>query len=327
MRFRTSPVGAVLAGGGGRRIGGDKAIVELNGRPLISYPLEAVRQALGQVAILAKADTKLPYVSGVTVWIEPESRHHPLVGITQALALADGRPVVVCGADLPFVTSQLVRRLAKANLGRAPAAVACAEGAMQPLLGCYQHRALELLRRGGAGRGLPGARFGRGAPSRPARGRRPRGAVRRRLAGRSAPGRGDDGPPAAAPAVLGVEGVLPKGGDAPTRVLEAGRHGRGSPRNPSLDRALMSRREFLVLCASFDTLGRTSAPSDDLFGAGVRDGPPRRRKWVTTPHSTRRWRRECLRRRIWVIPTHSSSDSGRVSTNDPPPGSVAAIRT
>jgi len=147
MRFRTKPVGAILAGGGGRRIGGDKAIVELNGRPLISYPLEAVRQALGQVAILAKADTKLPYVSGVTVWIEPEPRRHPLVGITQALALADGRPVVVCGADLPFVTAKLVRRLAKANPGRAPAVVACAQGTMQPLLGCYQRRALELLRR------------------------------------------------------------------------------------------------------------------------------------------------------------------------------------
>ena len=146
MRFRTKPVGAILAGGGGRRIGGDKAIVELNGRPLISYPLEAVRQALGQVAILAKADTKLPYVSGVTVWIEPEPRRHPLVGITQALALADGRPVVVCGADLPFVTPRLVRRLAKANPGRAPAVVACAQGAIQPLLGCYQRRALESLR-------------------------------------------------------------------------------------------------------------------------------------------------------------------------------------
>ena len=155
MRFRTKPVGAILAGGGGRRIGGDKAIVELNGRPLISYPLEAVRQALGQVAILAKADTKLPYVSGVTVWIEPEPRRHPLVGITQALALADGRPVVVCGADLPFVTPRLVRRLAKANPGRAPAVVACAQGAMQPLLGCYQRRALESLRRATQDGGRP----------------------------------------------------------------------------------------------------------------------------------------------------------------------------
>jgi molybdenum cofactor guanylyltransferase len=146
MRVRTRAVGAILAGGGGRRIGGDKAIVELHGRPLISYPLEAVRQALGKVAILAKPDTKLPYVSGVTVWIEPEPRRHPVFGIMQALALADGRPVVVCGADLPFVSVSLIKRLAKANPGRSPAVIACAHGEMQPVLGCYQRRALPLLR-------------------------------------------------------------------------------------------------------------------------------------------------------------------------------------
>jgi molybdenum cofactor guanylyltransferase len=154
MRFRTRPVGAILAGGGGRRIGGDKAIVELHGRPLISYPLEAVREALGQVAILAKADTKLPYVSGVTVWIEPEPLAHPLVGIMQALALADGRPALVCGADLPFVTARLIRKLARANPGRAPAVVASARGVVQPLLGCYQHRALPLLRAEWQGRSV-----------------------------------------------------------------------------------------------------------------------------------------------------------------------------
>jgi molybdenum cofactor guanylyltransferase len=146
MRIRTRAVGAILAGGGGRRIGGDKAIVEVHGRPLISYPLETVRQEFGKVVILAKADTKLPYVSGVTVWIEPDPRRHPMIGIMQAIALADGRPVLVCGADLPFVSVRLVKRLAKANPGRAPAVIACAQGEMQPLLGCYQRRALPLLR-------------------------------------------------------------------------------------------------------------------------------------------------------------------------------------
>ena len=146
MRVRTRAVGAILAGGDGRRIGGDKAIVELHGRPLISYPLETVRRELGKVVILAKADTRLPYVSGVTVWIEPDSRRHPIIGIMQAIALADGRPVLVCGADLPFVSVGLVKRLARANPGRAPAVIACAQGELQPLLGCYQRRALPLLR-------------------------------------------------------------------------------------------------------------------------------------------------------------------------------------
>ena len=59
---------------------------------------------LSQVAILAKAGTSFRPLSGVAVWIEPESPHHPLAGITQALALAGGRPVLVCAGDLPFVT-------------------------------------------------------------------------------------------------------------------------------------------------------------------------------------------------------------------------------
>jgi molybdopterin-guanine dinucleotide biosynthesis protein A len=145
MRLRSRPIGAILAGGSGRRIGGEKSIVELQGKPLICYPVEAVQQVLSRVAILAKTGTRLPRLSGVAVWIEPESPRHPLVGITQALALAGGRPVLVCAGDLPFVTPELIRRLVKADPGRAPAVVACAEERMQPLLGCYQPRALELL--------------------------------------------------------------------------------------------------------------------------------------------------------------------------------------
>lgn len=145
MRLRSKPVGAILAGGAGLRIGGQKPTVELDGRPLISYPLEAVSQVLGKVAILAKSGTKLPPLARVAVWIEPENPRHPLVGITQALALAGGHPVLVCAGDMPFVTPDLIRRLVKTDPGRAPAVVACAEERMQPLLGCYQPRALELL--------------------------------------------------------------------------------------------------------------------------------------------------------------------------------------
>jgi molybdenum cofactor guanylyltransferase len=145
MRLRSKPLGAILAGGRGRRIGGEKAIVELQGKPLICYPVEAVQQVLNRVAILAKTGTQLPRLAGVAVWIEPESPRHPLVGITQALALSGGRPVLVCAGDLPFVTPELIRRLVKADPGRAPAVVACSEDRMQPLLGCYQPRALALL--------------------------------------------------------------------------------------------------------------------------------------------------------------------------------------
>jgi molybdopterin-guanine dinucleotide biosynthesis protein A len=141
-------MGVILAGGLGRRIGGSKAVVQLAGHPLISYPLAALRTALGEVAIVAKADTQLPSLPGVTVWVEPDSPRHPVLGIVQALALAEGRPVVICAGDLPFVTPELIHRLATADMGKSPAVVACCGADVQPLLGCYAPRAIDPLRSG-----------------------------------------------------------------------------------------------------------------------------------------------------------------------------------
>lgn len=120
--------------------------MELRGRPLISYPCEAVRRALGKVVILAKADSELPSIPGVTVWVEPQTPRHPLIGIMHALALAGARPVLVCPVDLPFVTAEVILRLAETDPGPAPAVVATAEGRVQPLLGCYRPATVELLR-------------------------------------------------------------------------------------------------------------------------------------------------------------------------------------
>ncbi len=125
--------------------------MELAGRALIAYPLAAMEAALADVAVIAKADTELPSLPGVTVWIEPAAPRHPLVGVTEALAFAGGRPVLVCAADLPFVTPALVRRLADADPEGTPAVIAGHRGRMQPLLGCYRQSAARLLAAPGDG--------------------------------------------------------------------------------------------------------------------------------------------------------------------------------
>jgi molybdopterin-guanine dinucleotide biosynthesis protein A len=139
------PFGAVLAGGVGRRIGGTKAIVELRGRPLLTYPLAAMTAALADVAVIAKARTELPPLPAVAVWIEPSELSHPLVGILHALAMAEGRAVVICAGDLPFVTPDVIAMLACADAGGAPAVIASGDGLEQPLLGRYEPQAAELV--------------------------------------------------------------------------------------------------------------------------------------------------------------------------------------
>jgi molybdopterin-guanine dinucleotide biosynthesis protein A len=143
------PIGVILAGGAGRRIGGAKATVKLRGRPMIEYPLAAVQGALDDVVVIAKADTELPNLPGVTIWIEPILPQHPVVGILHALALAAGRRVLVCAADMPFVTSSLIGRIAAADAGGAAAVVAAHGGAMHPLLGRYETEAADGLRAAG----------------------------------------------------------------------------------------------------------------------------------------------------------------------------------
>jgi molybdopterin-guanine dinucleotide biosynthesis protein A len=77
--------------------------------------------------------------------MEPQWPRHPLVGIVEALALADGRPVLVCPADLPFLTPALIAKLAAMPVGTAPAVIVSCAGETQPLLGCYRHVAASLL--------------------------------------------------------------------------------------------------------------------------------------------------------------------------------------
>lgn len=145
MAHDSTPIGAVLAGGAGRRIGGGKAVVELHGRPLIGYPVGVLRAALGEVVVVAKPDSELPPLPAVEIWSEPPEPRHPLAGIVHALQRAGGRAVLVAAGDLPFLTTPLVRELAGADARGRPVLLPRAEGRLQPLLARYEPAALAPL--------------------------------------------------------------------------------------------------------------------------------------------------------------------------------------
>jgi molybdenum cofactor guanylyltransferase len=142
-----SALGAVLAGGRGRRLGGGKAAVELGGRPLIDYPLTAIAAAGLEAVVVTKPGEGPPSSRGsfhtysvqkeprdsLRVLEEPLEPRHPLCGIVAALRL--GRPVVAVACDLPFVAPGLIELLAEA---REPLVVPTLDGRLQPLLARYE---------------------------------------------------------------------------------------------------------------------------------------------------------------------------------------------
>jgi molybdenum cofactor guanylyltransferase len=140
-------IGAVLAGGAGRRLGSvSKAAVMVRDRPLVSYPVAALASVCDRVAVVCKPDTELPELPDTERWDEPAEPRHPIAGIVHALERA-GAPVLVCAADMPFVTGDACRTLlAAAAGGGGTAVVAVAEGVLQPVLGLYPPAALDTLR-------------------------------------------------------------------------------------------------------------------------------------------------------------------------------------
>jgi molybdenum cofactor guanylyltransferase len=142
-------IGAVLAGGAGRRLGGNgrgKAVRPLAGRPLAAYPAAALTAVCERVVVVCKEDTALPDLPGVERWNEPPEPRHPLTGIVHALERA-GEPVLVCAADMPLVTAESLRSLLTvASRSGSAATVAVAGGLLQPLLAVYAPGALPTLR-------------------------------------------------------------------------------------------------------------------------------------------------------------------------------------
>jgi molybdopterin-guanine dinucleotide biosynthesis protein A len=133
-------IGVVLAGGAGTRMGGGKPSRPCRGTPLIGYPLAALGGACERVAVVAKADTVLPPLGGAERWDEPAEPRHPLTGIVHALERA-GEDVLVCAADMPYVTADACSALIKSR-----AMAESDDGVLQPVLGVYLAEWLPALR-------------------------------------------------------------------------------------------------------------------------------------------------------------------------------------
>ena len=159
--FPRARVCAVLAGGRASRLGGNKALARLAGRPLVSHMLELVAAADLEGCVVAKPATELAEGAALEgpvgahgdaqVIREPAEPTHPLAGIAAALAHF-GEPLVVVPCDLPLLPATLLAHLASRG---EPNATLIHGGRMQPLVGRYSPSAAAVL--------LDAARAGRPA--------------------------------------------------------------------------------------------------------------------------------------------------------------------
>lgn len=132
--------GVVLAGGASRRMGRDKAFLELGGRPLIQIVIERMREVCDEVIIVA--DDVASY-AGLGVNVVPDRFHNVgvLGGLHAGLAAASHDLTLAVGCDMPFLKPDLLRAFAVWAEGY-DVALLRHNGHVEPLHGAYRRTCL-----------------------------------------------------------------------------------------------------------------------------------------------------------------------------------------
>jgi molybdopterin-guanine dinucleotide biosynthesis protein A len=140
-----SPIaGVLLAGGRSSRIGGgDKCLLQLQGKPLLAHAIERLRPQVDLLVLNANGDPKRFASFGLPVIADDGDEHSgPLAGVLAGMEWADAeapnmRFIVTIPTDTPFFPEDLVARLVQAQQGREVPAIAASNSGEHPVCGIW----------------------------------------------------------------------------------------------------------------------------------------------------------------------------------------------
>lgn len=150
--------GIVLAGGRSKRMGCNKAWVEIGGRPLVQWVLDAMGPIASERMVVSRAVGRLENL-GVPVVVDRFDARGPLTGIHAGLSAASHEVCLVVACDMPLVRTDLLAYLVDAVAAANAAVPYVGEGelpslgavdsvhgvGLQPLLAAYRRCCAPLL--------------------------------------------------------------------------------------------------------------------------------------------------------------------------------------
>jgi molybdenum cofactor guanylyltransferase len=95
----------LLAGGESRRMGRDKATIELDGRPLWERQLELLRAVRPEKIFVSARSTPSWLPNDVELLVDDSPSRGPLSGLTRGLAAMRTTHLLVLAVDMPFMTA------------------------------------------------------------------------------------------------------------------------------------------------------------------------------------------------------------------------------
>lgn len=135
----------VLAGGKSTRMGENKALLEIEGKRFI----DRICEELGGLSeVLISAAHPGDYADlGLQVVADEHTDIGPIEGIYQVLLHASEEYVFICGADMPFISRELVEYMAEFISSDYDCYCMVDEDHIHPLCAIYSRKMLDVLRR------------------------------------------------------------------------------------------------------------------------------------------------------------------------------------
>ena len=133
--------GVVLAGGLSKRLGVDKGLRLLAGRPLVNHVVENIREHVDEVIlVVASEEQKEIYqhvVEGAIIVTDMYPESSPLVGLMTGLSYCKHPYAFAVACDMPFVCGEAVEMLFAEAEGREGAVFEKPNGWIEPLAAVY----------------------------------------------------------------------------------------------------------------------------------------------------------------------------------------------
>jgi len=142
----------IMAGGDSRRMGMDKSVLAINGKPMVEIIAEQLRTSFSQTLISANDAEKFAFL-GLQIVPDRIQGQGPLMGIASALEASANEVNFVVACDIPHIDLTYVRKMLSRAKGADIVIPRSRDKEYEPLFAVYHKSALEainkVLRTGG----------------------------------------------------------------------------------------------------------------------------------------------------------------------------------
>jgi molybdopterin-guanine dinucleotide biosynthesis protein A len=136
----------IMAGGASRRMGQDKSMLRVDGRPVIQHVYDKIQPHFEQISVSTNCPEKHAFLRAEII-CDKALGQGPLMGIFSALERSESEVNFVVACDIPQIDIRLVKRMIRERDGADIVLPRYGDGRIEPLFGIYCKSALDAMGR------------------------------------------------------------------------------------------------------------------------------------------------------------------------------------